>query len=84
MLTMQCYDSIVDYIPYAVIFVSVTYLFITGSLYLLIPFIYFTNPPHLPFENIELATTNSLYLRVWLFVYLAVFNYHFKTLKQKL
>lgn len=49
-VTMQRYYNIVDYICYAVLFISVTYLLINGTLYHLISFIYFAYPStNLPF-----------------------------------
>ena len=41
---MQSYHNIIDYIPCVVHYIPVIY-FITGSLYLLIPFTYFTHLP---------------------------------------
>ena len=42
-ITIQCYYNIIDYIAYAVLFISVIY-FVTESLYFLILFVYFACP----------------------------------------
>lgn len=48
LVTIQNYDNVIDCISYAVHYIPVTY-FISGSLYLLIPFTYFPClPNHFP------------------------------------
>ena len=66
---MQTYDSIIGYIPY----VYVTSSFVTGSLYLLIPFTYFTHP--------SLPTSDNRQSVLWLYklIFFVVFKkFHIK------
>lgn len=46
-VAIQKYYNILDYIPHAKFFILITY-FIIGSLYLFIPFTYFTHPDTSP------------------------------------
>ena len=64
-VTIQNYYNIIDYIPYAVLFIPVIIL-LTGNLYLLIPLPIFTHPP----TPTPLATTSLFSVFMSLFSFL--------------
>ena len=70
---MQSYYNIIDYIPYVVHYISVTYS-VTESLYPFIPFAYFTHtPPGRPLPNEtdpkNIAKTNVKQHAAYVFFY---------------
>lgn len=63
----KVYYNIIDYIPCSRHYILVTYLFITGNLYLLVPFTFFTHSSTLPSGNSLFSVSLSLFLAIFLF-----------------